>query len=248
MLFNKYNIFYISLSLTIAFVITGCGNKSAQDGVSTTTSFSADNAKTACEVPPVENVHTEFYESSLKNQRVENGYLVGDWDEDSYLCGKLSGDKASINAPELILVIGNQDGLSAYRSDLKRLLTRWIGAAAGSHRRGCIFMLSSKNLARLSERTNLQRVTILGHGASGNVLSTDSDQTISPEQIATFKAKNIKKVNFYSCQAGQKLSEWERVFGQSPNVHFDISRDDVSVTKAFDEVLEMVEDIWQCRA
>jgi|GEM_PF-5555708 len=210
---------------------------------STDDGFVAGNA---CDIPPTKNVTLDLSDHSLRNSSMKNGQLTGEWHPTSHMCGYLKGEDGS-RRPELALLIGNQGGLDVFKQHIGFLVGNWIAAAAGSHRRGCIYVLSKENIEKLASKENVERIVILGHGNDGDLVEAIGEKTVSPRDISTFRTKNLKNVNFFSCQAGKKRQDWERIFSRSKQVRLEMSSDNIAVTSALEELGQLMEDTWACK-
>ncbi len=205
----------------------------------------------ACEIAPEKNVTLQPTEGRvvdlsgktvLVNPEKLETYGLNLKDPDAYLCGHMKDWQAE--EPEEILVIGNQDGLTDFDDHIRFLIKSWNLSAAGSHRRGCLFVLSKKNLDRIAQRKNVERIVFLGHGSEGNLL-TPSGDTITPESLPPMASTSIKEVHFFSCQAGQKEDVWRKVFAASSS-QLDLSRDNIAVVDSLNELGKIMEQIWMC--
>jgi len=256
---KKQGIFVFAILLPILFVM-GCSDDKGSnppvtypDFTNTTQPKDSDteswNPGSACQEPPSKTVTIDIDEQYLDGGYFDNDRkIVGDIKSDSYFCmHNRTTDWKKL--PELALIIGNQDGLNAPFGDLIRFLNHsWGSAVAGSHRHGCIYLASRANFERISKRSNVERIIIYGHGTEGNSVDSQTGELIMPEQIPSFKTTTLREVHFFSCQAGQKISDWERVLKtSSPNAKLDMSSDNIPVFDSLKSVSELMMKIWMCQ-
>lgn len=211
---------YAVLAVTVLSVLTteGCGTK-ANSSSSNPPQCQADT-----------KIRTELIEPPPELAGIDRIKCAGP--------EKFASDSSPIN----LFFMGNSNGLpynvnAVENHDLqKALLMLFSTASATRLRRACVLPGTEANLKAAAQVANLENIVWLGHGADGDLIDVDGNR-IPTDNLPVFKSASLVRVTFVACQTGQKREQWRQIFANSPKVNFDISDENILVTKGEDYLL-----------